>query len=64
MNYEEMPMGLGFKLATNERAMENFSRLTDEEKQQVISAARGVSSRSEMNKIVNQLETNFYDNIF
>ena len=38
-------MGLGFGLAMNEKAMNNFSAMGEEEKHQVIEAARNVRSK-------------------
>ncbi|WP_302627131.1 hypothetical protein [uncultured Eubacterium sp.] len=52
---EEMPMGLGFGLAMNENAMKNFSAMPDNEKKQVIEAARAVNSKSEMKSLINDI---------
>lgn len=51
-NKEEMPLGLGFGLAMNEQAMNSFSSMTEEEKKQVIEAARNVQSKAEMYSLV------------
>ncbi len=51
-NKEEMPLGLGFGLAMNEQAMNSFSSMTEEEKKQVIEAARNVQSKAEMDSLV------------
>ena len=48
-NKNELPMGLGFGLAMNEKAMINFSSMGEEEKHQVIEAAR------EMQNLVNDI---------
>ena len=50
-----MPVGLGFGLAMNEKAMSRFSDMTDAEKRQVIEAARGVSSKQEMQSLVENI---------
>ena len=50
-----LPMGLGFVLAMNEEAMNHFSSMTDDEKRQVIEAARGVQSREQMLALVKNI---------
>ena len=54
-NKKDIPMGLVFQMSLNERAMENFAGMTEEEKRQVIEAARNVSSKEEMKSIVSDL---------
>lgn len=51
----DMPMGLAFQLSTNAQAMENFAHMTNEEKEQVIAAARSVTSKEQMRGIVSDL---------
>ncbi len=50
-----LPLGLGFGLAMNEDAMKGFSSLPDDEKKQVIEAARGITSKEEMNRFVDSI---------
>ena len=50
-----LPLGLGFGLAMNSDAMMGFASLSDEEKKQVIEAARQIRSREEMQKFVNSI---------
>lgn len=54
-NRKDMPMGLAFQLSMNERAMENFSGMTEDEKRQVLEAARNVTSKEQMRGIVSDL---------
>ncbi len=54
-NNRDMPMGLAFQLSMNEKAMEHFSNMTDGEKQQVLVAARNVTSKEQMRGIVSDL---------
>lgn len=54
-NKKDMPMGLVFQMSLNERAMENFAKMTEEEKKQVIEAAKGVTSKEQMRSIVSDL---------
>ena len=51
----DMPMGFVFQLALNEKAMENFAGMTENEKRQVIDVARGVTSKAQMKGIVEDL---------
>ena len=53
---KDMPMGLAFQLSMNERAMENFASMTENEKRQVLDAARSVTSKEQMRGIVSDLE--------
>ncbi len=50
-----IPVGLGFGLAMNEKAMNSFAGMSEEEKKQVIEAARSVRSRHEMERLVDDL---------
>ncbi len=54
-NYKEMPSGLAFQLAMNEKAMETFANMTDAEKRQVLEAARSTNSKEQMRSIVDDL---------
>ncbi|MEY8389792.1 hypothetical protein D3Z36_09400 [Lachnospiraceae bacterium] len=55
----DMPMGLSFQLGANPRALDVYARLNEEEKRQVVEAARNVTTKSEMRQIVAGLEQNF-----
>ena len=55
-NKNEMPMVLAFQMSMNEKAMENFANMTDEEKSQVLEAARNATSKEQMRGIVSDLE--------
>lgn len=54
-NRNDMPMGLAFQMSMNQKAMENFAKMTDEEKSQVLDAARSVTSKKQMRGIVDDL---------
>ena len=56
---DEMPMGLSFQLGINAKAMDAYGKLNDEEKRQVIEAARNVTTKLEKHRIVEGLEQNF-----
>ena len=50
-----LPLGLGFGLAMNEKAIDSFASMNEEEKKQVIEAARGMTSKEEMQDLVNNI---------
>ncbi len=54
-NRKDIPMGLVFQMSLNEKAMENFANMTEEEKKQVIETARNVTSKEQMKSIVSDL---------
>lgn len=52
---DEMPMGLGFGLSMNEAAMSRFATMKDDEKRQVIEAARGVQTKEQMQGLIDSI---------
>lgn len=50
-----LPVGLGFGLAMNEKALGQFSMMTEDEKRQVIDAARGAQTKEQMAQIVKDI---------
>ena len=50
-----LPVGLGFGLAMNEKALGQFSMMTEDEKRQVIDAARSVQTKEQMDKSVKNI---------
>ena len=50
-----IPMGLGFGLTMNEKAMIHFAQMDEAEKAQVVEAARNVQSKGEMQNLINSL---------
>ena len=55
----DMPIGLSFQLGLNAKAMDAYAKLNDEEKRRVVEAARDVTTKSEMSRLVAGLEQNF-----
>lgn len=55
MSNIEMPVGLGMALAMNPEAMDKFSSLTHQQKQQVIDGTHAVRSRKEMQQYVQDI---------
>lgn len=50
-----LPVGLGFRLAMNEKALGQFSMMTEDEKRQVVDAARGAQTKEQMAQIVKDI---------
>lgn len=55
MGNSNMPMGFTFSMSANEKAMNNFARMNEEERAKVIEKARNVSSKLEMEKLIQDL---------
>lgn len=55
MGNSNMPMGFTFSMSANEKAMNNFARMNEEERAKVIEKARKVSSKHEMEKLIQDL---------
>ena len=53
--FGDIPIGLGMALAANVGAMERYSALTDEQRAMVVARASGVTSRREMDAMVQEL---------
>lgn len=51
----ELPLGFGMALAQNEGAMERFERLSQAEKEAVIQKTHQVTSKREMQSLVQNL---------
>lgn len=52
--FKDLPLGFSFSLAMNEKALDNFAKMSDTEKQQVVEEARSAQSKGEMQQIVNR----------
>lgn len=55
MTHPELPIGFGFALAQNPDAMQTFARLPKAGQNEIVQRARTVSSRDEMQALVNEL---------
>lgn len=51
----EIPLGFGLNLMTNEAAMQGYAALTESEKEHLIMSCRDAKSKSEMQRIVDDL---------
>lgn len=54
-NKEQMPLGLSFSMAMDEKAMERFAGMNETEKETVINQARQVESKAEMEALVHEI---------
>ena len=50
-----LPVGRGFGLSMNGKALGQFSMMTEDEKRQVIDAARGAQTKEQMAQIVKDI---------
>lgn len=55
MDFYKVPIGFGMALAMHEPAMAAYSAMTEQQKQAVLSKARGARSEKEMHEIVNRI---------
>ena len=50
-----LPIGFGLSLAANEKSMQAFAAMSDEEKEQVVEKSRQMHTRADMQNFVNSL---------
>ena len=50
-----MPLGLGMALAQNPEAMDSYTRLSEQEREALVTQAKAVTSKQEMQELVNGL---------
>lgn len=55
MGKQDMPMGFTFSMAANEKALDHFAKMSEEERQDVIQQARNVDSKKEMEHLIEKL---------
>ncbi len=55
MDKTEMPVGFSMALAMNPDAMQKFSLLSEDKKQQIIKGTHSVKSKEEMHRYVSNL---------
>ena len=55
MDRNDLPLGFTFALAQNPDAMRNFSLMSESEKSEILQRAHSVSSKSQMQALVNDL---------
>jgi len=55
MDKQDLPLGFSFALAQNPNAMKTFMDLSQSGQEEILQKARSVSSKSEMQSLVNDL---------
>ena len=55
MDYNQLPLNLGFAIASNRAAMDQFVDMTDDEKSEFIERSRSMMSKDELDKLVDSL---------
>jgi hypothetical protein len=55
MDFYKVPIGFGMALAMNQPAMNAYTAMTEQQKQQVLNKARNVRSEKEMHGLVASL---------
>lgn len=55
MDQNDLPLGFAFALAQRPEAMQTFSNLPPTEKSEILQKAHNVSSKAEMQSLVNSL---------
>lgn len=53
--HREMPLGLSFRMSANEKALDAYAKMTEEEKEEIIEEARHVRSKKEMQALVERM---------
>lgn len=55
MDFYKVPIGFGMALAMNPTALNAYSAMTEEQKQQILNKAHNARSEKEMHDIVNSM---------
>ena len=55
MDFYKVPIGFGMALAMNPTALNAYSAMTEEQKQQILNMAHNARSEKEMHDIVNSM---------
>lgn len=55
MKMNEMPLGFVMSLAQNPEALNKFTSLSDNKKQEIINATHKINSKNEMRKFVSKI---------
>ena len=55
MDFYKVPIGFGMALAVNEPALNAYSAMSEEQKQDILKKAHNVRSEKEMHDLVNSL---------
>ena len=50
-----LPLGLAFGLATDDKVLDNYGKLTEYEKEQLLAKSKGVKRKEEMQQIIQRV---------
>lgn len=50
-----LPLGLAFGLAMDEQAINNYGKLTEYEREQILAESKGVKSKEEMQALIQRI---------
>ena len=56
----EMPEGLAFSMAMNQKAMNNFCNMTPEQRKRVMDESRHVAEKEEMTQLIDRIASNSF----
>lgn len=56
----QLPLGLAMGMAMNENAMKNYAGMSDARRERVIADSRNVTSKAEMERLVEKLGEGLY----
>ena len=55
MQQASLPLGLSFGLASNKDALDNYSNLTEYEKEQILAQSKSVKNKDEMQQLIQEI---------
>ena len=55
MQQASLPLGLSFGLASNKDALDNYSNLTEYEKEQLLAQSKSVKNKDEMQQFIQEI---------
>ncbi|MCD8039862.1 MAG: hypothetical protein LUE96_12415 [Lachnospiraceae bacterium] len=55
MQQASLPLGLSFGLAMDEKALNNYAKMTEYEKEQLLAKSKSVKSKDEMQQLIQKI---------
>lgn len=55
MQQASLPLGLAFGLAMDEKALDNYGKLTEYQKEQLLAQSKSVKSKDEMQQLIQRI---------
>lgn len=53
--HNNLPLGLAFGMAMDEKALDHYSKMTEYEKEQLLAKSKGVKSKEEVQQLIQKL---------